>query len=213
MIDCRFLIVTAIFLVSMGILSAQSQTLDSYGLKAGFTSAHASLKYESFEDQIERRGGFAAMAYAEWLLLPPLSIISESGFTQRGYSITFEVRNAEGEVLSTKDLGPRLNYLTAAFLVKLRASGALLEPYALGGPRTDILVGGSSDPNEGVTFDQHDTFTAGGTIGIGVEAGGERMSIPAFLEVRYNFDVMDSLSCCESETFNQALDVLIGVQI
>lgn len=198
----------AALLLSVPALPVQAQSPISYGVKAGFTSS--SVSTNMFADEIERREGLSAVAFAEWFDMSYFSLLTELGYVQRGYSKTVEVRNPQGERLGTEEKSTRFDYLTVAALAKLQYSGPAFQPYAVAGPRGDVLRGGA--PSNLVT-DQYDTLAFGGTIGAGVELGKQLLPVPVYLEVRYNADVTNSLSCCPRDMSNQAFDILLGIAL
>ena len=193
-------------LVSLPALEVQAQPLSNYGVKAGLTSATVST--DMFADGIERREGFAAMAFAEWFETPYFSVLSELGYVQRGHSETVEVRNSEGVSLGTEEISTRFDYLTVAALAKLRYSEASLEPYVIAGPRGDVLIRRSQS---NLLVEEYDVFALGGTVGAGVGVGKQILPVQLMLEVRYNADITDSLSCCPRQMRNQAFDILLGI--
>ena len=198
----------AVLLLSVPASPVQAQSPASYGIKAGFTSS--SVSTNMFADEIERREGLSAVAFAEWFDMSYFSLLTELGYTQRGYSRTVEVRNPQGERLGTEERSTRFDYLTVAALAKLQYPGSALKPYAVAGPRSDVLLGGA--PSNLVT-DQYDTLAFGGTIGAGVELSRQLLPVPVFLEVRYNADATNSLSCCPRDMSNRAFDILLGIEL
>lgn len=188
--------------------SAQAQSLRGYGLKAGLTSA--SVSTNMFAEGIERREGIAAMVFAEGLTRGRFTLVGELGYAQRGYSDPVEQRGPEGEAIGIEDDGTRFDYLSAAALAKLRYPGGTLEPYAVAGPRVDVLLGGNPSA---ALIESYDRVAAGGTLGLGVEAGQTFVPVPVFLEARYHFDVTNSLSCCPRDMRNRAFDVLLGIRL
>jgi hypothetical protein len=87
-------------------------------------------------------------------------------------------------------IAERVDYLSLQALLKLKAPLAGLAPYALGGPRLDIKVGGSSDMPS-IDQDDYKTVVAGLTLG-----GGLQYPIPAigaiFVEFDYYLDLTDA---------------------
>jgi len=181
---------------------------DRYGLKAGLTSATVSTNM--FSDGIERREGVAGMAFAEWTGAPYFSLLTEVGYTQRGYTKPTETRSREGKPLGIDEQPKRFDYLTVAALARLRYPGAAAEPYVLAGPRGDTFLGGAPD---NLLIELYDTFAFGATVGVGVELGAEVLPMPAFLEVRYNADVTNSLSSGPRDMRNRAVDILLGIEL
>jgi hypothetical protein len=201
------------FLLSGLALPTQAQILDSYGVKAGFTSS--TVSESRVAGDIDRRAGGAAVAFAEWIDASYFSLLTEFGYVQRGYSTTVQIRDSRAVLIRTQEASLRLDYLTLAVLPKLQYKESVLQPYAFVGPRADVMMRGASSTGflEQRIADRYDTIAFGGTIGVGIEAGKQLLPVPVFLEARYNADVTDSLSCCPSEMRNQVFDILLGVKL
>ena len=84
-----------------------------------------------------------------------------------------------------------------------------MAPYVAGGPRLDVFLGG--DPDEGLPSSYSST-AFGGTVGGGVETS-RLFPVTIFGEIRYNFDVTNSLPDVPRDAYNNAFDVLIGVRL
>lgn len=183
---------------------------DSYGLKAGLTSA--TVSFTPSADRIRRRRGLAAMAFAEWLEASYVSLLTEAGYTQRGYTAIVPI--VEGASLVTERRPVRFDHLTVAALARVRYPGAAVEPYAVAGPRGDVFLSGESALGRDLTLEGYEPVAFGATIGVGVESGTGVLPVPAFLEVRYNADLTDSLACCPDEEMrHRAVDILLGIKL
>ena len=203
----------ASFLLSGLALPTQAQIVDSYGVRAGFTSS--TVSESRVAGDIDRRAGFSAVAFAEWFNASYFSLLTELGYVQRGYSTTVQIRDSRTVLIRTQEESLRLDYLTLAVLPKLQYKEPALQPYAFFGPRADVMLRGSSTTGvlEQRIADRYDTIAFGGTIGVGVEVGKQMLPVPVLLEARYNADVTDSLSCCPSEMRNQVFDILLGIKL
>ena len=202
----------ALFLLSVSVSPVQAQFPVSYGIKAGFTSSSVSMN--RLADEIERREGLMAVAFAEWFGASYFSLLTELGYVQRGYSNTVELRDSQGQSLGPKKGTFRFDYLTFSVLPKVKYSGSAFQPYILVGPRGDMLLRRASSRS---IFDmlvsKYDMIAFGGVVGGGIEVDKKVFTVPIFVEVRYNTDVTDSLSCCPREIRNNAFDILIGVKL
>jgi len=207
-----FSVVLSTLLLWVTSLPAHSQSPGSYGIKAGFTSS--SISTDMFADEIKRREGLLAVAFAEWFNTSYFSLLAELGYVQRGYNNTVEFRDPDGQSLGQKEGNLRFDYLTLSVLPKLQYSGSTLQPYVLAGSRGDVLLRGeSSRSNFDPLVDQYDMVALGGIVGVGIETGKQISPVPVFVEVRYNADITDSLSCCPRDIRNNAFDILLGVEL
>jgi hypothetical protein len=195
---------------------ASGQILRGFGLKAGVTSSDVRSPdldlggEEPTSFDTKRRTGVVALAYLEWLNLPAVSIVTEAGYIQRGYATELNVRDAQNNPAGTLRLTTRFDYVSFAAQAKVRLPHGTFGPYALAGPRLDIFVGG--EPNEeGTLASAYSTTAFGGTIGVGLEAF-RPLPVTLFGEIRYNFDVTNSLPDVPRDAYNNAIDLLIGVR-
>ncbi|HET6567731.1 MAG TPA: outer membrane beta-barrel protein [Rhodothermales bacterium] len=197
---------------------ARAQLIRGYGIKAGLTAANVrspDLNPDS-ENPIRfdtvRRYGVAALAYAEWLNLSFLSIVTEGGYVQRGYAMEHEVRDLNNNPAGTARFDWRFDYLSFAAQAKLRAPGGVVAPYVTGGPRLDVYLGGSPG-EDGSLAAAYSPTAFGVTAGVGVEAA-QLLPVAVFGEVRYNVDFTNSLpDDVPRDAYNNALDVLVGVRL
>ncbi len=113
---------------------------DRYGLKAGLASATVSMT--RLENRVRRREGVAAMAFAEWTAASYVSLLTEVGCAQRGYTALVPVAGGRPP-LERRPV--RFDHLTVAALARVRYPGAAVEPYAVAGPRGDVFLGGKLD--------------------------------------------------------------------
>jgi len=183
---------------------------DHYGLKAGLTSSTVSITRA--ENRIRRREGFVVMAFAEWLEASYVSLLTEVGYAQRGYTAILPVTEGASVVAERRPV--RFDHLTVAALAQVRYPGTVVEPYVVAGPRGDVFLGGKSALGQDLTLDGYEPVAFGATVGAGVEVGTEVLPVPMFLEVRYNADLTDSLACCPDEEMrHRAVDILLGIEL
>lgn len=195
----------------------QAQLIRGYGIKVGPTFSNVRSPdldlggEEPISFDTKRRRGFVAFAFIEWLDAPSFSVVTEGGYAQRGYATKHDVRDGQNEPVGMVRFEDRFDYLSFAALAKLRLPGGSLTPYALGGPRLDLFLGGN--PNEEGTLAAAYSATAlGGTFGIGAETA-ELLPILAFVEIRYSFDVTNSAPDVPRDAYNNAFDLLVGVRL
>lgn len=192
---------------------AQAQLVRDAGVKVGLTSASAT---DTISD-LDRRTGLRAMAFVEWLDAPLFSVVTELGYTQRGFSETAEQRDESGEVVQNVVANTRLDYVTGAVLAKVRYPSAGLMPYAMAGPRIDALmnreagqfewVGGSA---ESELASLYESTALGATVAAGVEV---RRGLPFSVSVegRYEHDLTDSTPHVPRTVRNNAFSLVLGV--
>jgi len=196
-------------------LPAQAQWIRGYGLKAGLTSSDVRspnvFNNDAFNENRHRRTGVAAFAFVEWLDAPLFSVVTEAGYTQRGFYFEHEVRDAQNNPAGTVKTFNRFDYLSTAALAKLRYDRGAVVPYLMGGPRLNVLVGGDPD-DEGSLADVFTPTAFGGTVGVGTEVD-RLLPVSLFLELRYSFDVTNSLPDAPRDIYNNGFDVLLGIRL
>lgn len=207
---CLFLLL----LMAALAVPAQAQLIRGYGVKGGLTNSDVrspALDGIGITFETKRRNGLAAFAFVEWLSGPLFTVVTEAGYVQRGFTTTLEVRDAQNNPVGSFRADDRLDYLSFAALAKVRRSNGRLAPYALAGPHLDFFLGGDPD-EEGTLASSYATTAFGGTVGVGIEAA---LQIPAwvFLEIRYSFDVTNSLPDVPRDAYNNAFDVLLGIRL
>ena len=148
----------------------QAQPLQSFGVKAGLTTASALDNLDHFE----RRLGLDVLAHAEWFDLGRVSFITEAGYAQRGFIEVSEERDGDNVYLSDAKANTRLDYLTSGLFVKVHQEGNAASAYLFAGPRLDVLVGrrrgtfAFSTVSFGSSIaDYYRSPAFGGTVGIG----------------------------------------------
>ena len=191
-----------------------AQVLRTYGAKFGITSSDEVRDYSTFTPTTKRRTGFNFGVYAEWFDLPIISIVTQLEYSQRGFGDNFlytdETGPQSGKILTLYD---RLDYLSVPLLAKFSTTFAPIKPYALLGPRFDILIGRKADiPGEDILYDNFKKPVLGGTVGIGAELNSG-LPVTLSLEARYNFDLMDSYSNPNLSVQNNTFDLWIGASI
>ncbi len=211
---CRFLL---FLILSAIVLPVRAQVLRGYGIKAGLTSSNVRIPEigrggdNPFRFETKSRLGPTALAFVEWLNLPALSFVTEAGYVQRGFLTEHEGRDAQNNPIGTIRNVTRFDYLTFAGQAKVRWPISAVQPYAIGGPRLDVLLGGDPD-EEGTIVSHYSSIAFGGTFGVGLEAP-ERLPLMLFVELRYNVDLTNSLPDVPRDSYNNAFDLLVGVRL
>jgi hypothetical protein len=202
--------------------SVQAQVLNSVGVKGGINFSASAIKFgaddmPTSEMETQRRTGWQAALFAEWLKMSVVSIVTQVEYAQRGYAEELPVTGENSpEPVDVLNLKTRLDYVSVPILLKLQTSNAGIKPYALAGPRFDFLVNRKPDYYEGGQLDLEvalaDFFNdraVGGTVGLGMT--GKAFSLPLLVEARYNFDFNDNADSNQFlEVKNNAFDVWLG---
>ncbi len=215
----RKLVIPSIFMVFLGLFAfpgvADAQLLRSYGLKLALTSANQDFHYTTpgpFETK--RRIGVNAGAFAEWLNIPLLSIVTQVEYAQRGMGVEFVLTGPTSLApIGAEMIYSRVDYLSIPVMAKLRFQAGLFSPYIIAGPRADFMLGYSSDRNS--SNDVYDGFRKsilGDTVGLGVGMAGI-IPVRFLTEIRYNFDLQDSFSNSALTVRNNAVDIWLGVEL
>ena len=198
---------------------AQAQWLSTAGVKAGINSSNSAIEQTSIGYQFEtqRRIGWQAAIFAEWLKLPVVSVVTQVEYARRGFAEE-QVRTGieSPEPLGTFQLQTRLDYVSIPVLLKLQPSNSGVKPYALLGPRFDFLVNHETalyeDGKLDLEFSLAEAFNdraVGATVGLGVVA--KALSLPLLLEARYNFDFDDVADAELLTVKNNSVDLWLGI--
>lgn len=193
-------------------LPLEAQLIRAVGVKAGLSLANEKYKFKQIpiDPDPQRRTGWCASVFVEWLDLPSFSISTELMYTQKGMGMIFNETGPDGpEVIRTFTVDNRLDYLSLPILAKIIMPTPVVSPYLLAGPRFDILLGYSSDNHAfDLLYDQFKSSTAGGTVGVGVNL---KPLFPLLAEARYNWDLTDSFNISTLEVSNNTFDLLVGL--
>jgi len=205
-------VVLAGFFVFPSAQDANAQFPEEVGMKGGVTSAGIS------EDATSRRIGGQFLLYAEWLDASFFSIVTEAGYTQRGFKgePVFPRGAPNGLTIDIEQLGKasaRLDYLTTSLLGKASVSVLGAEPYVLAGFRLDKLLNREAEVSElnndafsgqvksNSLSSTYKSVAYGLTGGVGVtfsQIASARIS----LEARYDRDLSDSVAGFEAPNYS-----------
>lgn len=200
------------FLLFAAVPSAQAQLFQRAGLKVG---AISSSVVGSDEFAHGRHLGFGALLFAEWLDVGPLSLVTEAGYMQRGFTqdrgvCLYRVR---GSICYSHTSTAYLHYLSMATLAKLQYARGSLAPYVLLGPRLEIQI------NRGEEFTyphMAEQFIWHGTVGAGIELNS-LLGLPLVTEIRYSFALESALSEEDRQSaldlagYNRSVEVMLGI--
>jgi len=177
-----------------------------------YTSASLSLNYPTppwgwwTGMKTSSKTGFNFALFAEWLNTPFFSFVTDIEYTQRGAQIVYPV---PGGWWSTDG---RLDYISVPLLAKFRVPVGIIDPFLVAGPRADFLVdhqGGQIYPSR-IIFDDFKRATLGASVGLGVQTASTA-PVTISVELRYDFDFLNSYKNSDLTIHNNALDIWIGV--
>lgn len=208
----RLLPVAFAFLFFAVAPSAHAQLFQQAGLRAGAVSSSVTGSGEIADD---RHLGFGVLLFAEWLDIGPLSLITEAGYMQRGFTQDRGVclYRAQASTCYSHTSTTYLHYLSMATLAKLQYTRGPSAPYVLLGPRLEIQI------NRGREFTyarMAEQIIWHGTVGAGVELN-RLLGLPLFTEIRYSFALENALaeenrqSALDPAGYNRSVEVMLGI--
>lgn len=189
---------------------AHGQVIKAHGVKVAYTSADQRFDFGWTIEQTKRRSGFNIAVYAEWPYLPFLALVTQLEYAQRGVGRPYI------QLANVPNLGPdfiftRLDYISIPVFAKLSIPEKVLSPYIICGPRCDFLLGYKDNLNSrSAMYDEFKKVILGASAGAGLEVNA---LIGLLLEVRYNFDLVNSYNSGSFTVRNNSFDVWLGVAI
>jgi len=173
----------------------------------------------------DTRTGFNLGLFADYPVLPYVSVSFEAAFAQKGQNFDGELTQPNDEdgdpiVLDEGTFTVALDYasftLAAKPFVSLhRRTGAAL--YAVAGPRLDVLVREKllfEGPEESVRFsiDEHEVTVWGYDVGLGVRSG-TLLPVPLLAEIRFSGGLTNAFDgTSRPTTRNQVVQLRAGVE-
>ena len=146
------------------------QLYKGLGIKVGVSSSNQDWNYTDNYADIEGSNvkGFYFGIFVEGLNYDFFSSILEISYIQKGFTTNFTKTVVSPDLQGYIDLGSPTNkfeFISLAYLIKLKYENNIIVPYILFGPRIDFQI------SESIEFDNHsDQFrhtTWGYSIGIG----------------------------------------------
>jgi len=213
-------------------LSVQAQLIKGYGIKFGVNSTKALIntrpsglaRPEDLETQ--RRTGWNAAFFVEWLKSPVFSLVTQVEYAQRGFVEEWLPKIPEPP--RPLRANSQLDFISLPMMVKWQYAKARVSPFVIFGPRVDFLV------NRKVGHDEYTVATPdplnrlrvsansanarffnghalGGNVGLGLTSN-KLLRIPFLIEMRYNFDFTDQSDIKEFIAKKNAIDVWLGIK-
>ena len=138
------------FLIIIFLSTAYPQFFSGAGIKGGVTLSNQSWVSNSVDlsERYEFNLGFNASVYGEFFNTKLFNLVSEVGYDRRGYAWTLDRFNQFGEKIGESKLKYYTNYISAAFLGKLKAKLGSVVPYLMAGPRIDFFLSASNNEKD-----------------------------------------------------------------
>lgn len=195
-------------------LSTIGETLH-YGVKTGVTFANQDFNYTEFgSPNFETHIGWDIGLFAEWQLLPVVSLATALHYVQKGMTIkvsTPSYMNAPtGFFLSS--FSNRVDYLSLPLLAKFSMPLGKARTYLFIGPRLDIKVGQRATMGFDELYDELESSVFGGTVGIGQELP-IFSSVAMVAEAYYHHDFTEAYKTDLLVVKNRAWGILVGVEL
>ena len=217
-------IATASLLTTLPVLA---QSIDGYGVRTGVNTSNMSFDIGSDGDAtaLERETGFQIAAFVEvGTPLPFLSALVEAEYARRSYRWLSLGTTGDQVVEAIEYPSSTLHYASVPMLAKLQTAGTgLVVPYAVVGPRLDVLMGSSAGTItrevEGATrplefrdelVDAIDTIALSGVVGGGVGLRG-LIGSEIRVEARYGFGLTNLVDSDFIDWRSRGLDFSVAL--
>ncbi|HXF90298.1 MAG TPA: outer membrane beta-barrel protein [Candidatus Nitrosotenuis sp.] len=207
----HFIYLMAVFSILISV-TVCSQTVRTFGLKAGLVNSGQTWKYSGtfagFSPFDKRVSSVGLSGFVEWLDIPFLSIVTEIGYIHKAAAddvILTSETSPEG--IGTKTVKPGINYLTIPLLLKVHYGLPVGTAYIIGGSRYDIMINKNEDA-KGAVFDDFKTYDFGYIIGAGYELPINLFN-PIALEARYSPSIQKIYSSDKLSVKNNTVEVML----
>jgi hypothetical protein len=141
-----------------------------YGVKTGVTLTNQDFDYTEFGSlDLDTRIGWDFGVFAEWGLVPAVSMVNELHYIQKGH-VTKVVVPGYSRVptgMSYVSFSSRVDYLSLSLLAKISLPFGRAKTYLFAGPRFDVKIGQDATLGMENVYDEFKSSIWGGTVGIG----------------------------------------------
>jgi hypothetical protein len=184
-----------------------SQSFKSIGIKSGLTLSKQIWNYVTIDNKIikDNKQGFCLYLSSEFIDNKYFSLLVDAGFAQKGTSEP-----------SPLTFSSTFNYVTVSPLIKMRWERMSLIPYAIAGPRFDILMNYVSDIDLSSLEANMNKITLGLVYGGGLEFRNKHIGFMA--EAQQQIDATKFINqpttnnTSELNVRNQALIIQAGIR-
>lgn len=197
-----------IIFVMIAISSTYSQFIKSYGFKVGGTISYQNWSpvFMPGDAPKENRLGMNIGAFAEFINIPVLSIVTEINYIQKGFKSAYLQIDKDYKGPDSWNL--RIDYLNISLLAKAKINLGIVKPYLFAGPRIDYELNKSSNISNNVYYD-FEKYLVGLKVGIGAEL--EILQIKLLGELLYDFGFGDLNKKQNVEVKVSSYDFRIGI--
>lgn len=216
----RKLIIPAVLALLTYPSLVHAQLLKSYGVKLAYTSSTQTLNHPFAtlgwwtSSKTSSEPGIDVAAFAEWLNLPVLSVVTQVEYDQRGARLDYYEQTSAGPRGPVSTDG-RLDYISVPIMAKFTLLKGSVSPYLIAGPRADFLVGYQDfQIRPGITpiYSEFRKAMLGWSMGAGLETGSI-LPVDLDAEIRYDFDFLNSYNNDGVALRNNAFDLWVGVAL
>ncbi len=200
--------------------AAFAQSFKSIGIKSGLTLSKQIWNYVTIDNKIikDNKQGFCLYLSSEFIDNKYFSLLVDAGFAQKGASEQFDVKSASAGryANSALTLSSTFNYVTVSPLVKMRLERMSLIPYAIAGPRFDIMLNYVSDADFSSLENSMNKITLGLVYGGGLEFRNKHIGF--MVEAQQQIDATKFINqpntnnTSELNVRNQALILQAGIR-
>jgi hypothetical protein len=198
-----------------GFQMANAQFIADKGLRAGVALSNQSYRFTSIEylmDTDPILSPFVAV-YAETFKGNDFSMRTDLAFACRGSATTTQsisVNHLDGDRISVSEgakVTSRHRYLSLAPMLRARTENGAWIPYALIGPRLDMLLYYSSQSD--YPLEEQNRFVLGLSMGVGIEFSLSRRAL--LIEIQYQPDLSPLVNTAPLHINNNSLVFTAGL--
>jgi hypothetical protein len=195
---------------------AHGQLIKSLGIKAGLSVSNQTHQFTPIDYTLDTEPFLAptvalfmeAFRGESFTLQADLSYVCRGSSTST-HSITINHLDQDRIIVNQGDpVTSRFHYLSLAALVRVRTDLKRMVPYALAGPRLDMLL--SYDTGSDYPLEQQNRMILGLSIGVGFEFRLDRTAL--FTEVQYQPDLSPVTNREPLLINNNSLIITLGIR-
>jgi len=210
----KSILIAALFIVTLAPTIAFGQ-ISNYGLKVGIQSAGV-YSDPSVDGRVL---GFSIYGFKDWKITNSLFTTIDLGFSQKGFTNSQIETDETGQFIQKVEAHTKILYASLAPYLNIKTELANIQPYLGLAPRLDLIVNKwlgkykfSSGPYKDPSARAFDKFAFGGSF----VAGIKNLSIDDIkfrVEAKYEADITDSLSKYPREYRNNAIMLVLGINL
>ena len=203
------------FILFAGFQMASAQFIANKGLRAGVALSNQSYLFTPIEYLMETDPIFSPslVLFAEAFKGNDFSLRTDLAFACRGSSTKTQsvlVNHLDGDRITVSEgekVSSRHRYLSLAPMLRARTKSGGFTPYALIGPRLDMLLYYSSQ--SAYPLEQQNRFILGLSMGVGMEFSMSQRVL--LVEIQYQPDLSTVLNTAPLHISNNSLVLTVGL--